>query len=491
MKTPVLIATPLRSFISAEESLSPHLRRLLVALAITAVEWSFDFACYAGGNVARGRNKLVATFLRSTARYIIFLDDDIEPSASDLCRLLDHRKHVVGALYTTREDDGRLVLNPYAEAMADDATGLLPIGEIGAGCKVYHRSVFEYLIKHEPSLAYRSDEDGNPEWGFFSMGVMEVDGKRRWLSEDYWLDQLCRKHRIPVYADTRTRVKHRDQKTKIAYPPGNNWPEIPQPYVPPVPPPIAEDFPLLRQPGRLVIALQFWEGDKANAMRLARFIAQLEPIERDDVIFCFFPRFDCEMDSETLDAVAAKFTVALISTHPHVPGYPASPNLMATGVMIDAAERSQPEWADVKAVLLLEADCVPLAANWINQLMDEWDRCAAAGKSILGSWRPQNGKHGHINGNLMFDPGLALIVNLKTCPKAEPWDVHFASAFAPHWMRTGLIANRYREILVTGEQLCTPECGTRAPLLVHGIKDESAWNYAQTLIPHECIHSDS
>ena len=456
MKTPVLIATPLREWTSPEESLSPHLRRLLTALARLNCEWSFDFACYAGGNVARGRNKLVAAALRSSVRYIIFLDDDIEPTPEDILCILSHRKHVVGGLYTTREEDGKFVLNVFREAKIDPKNGLLPIGEIGCGFKCYHRSVFEYLIKNEPALAYISDEDGNTEWGFFSMGVMEVDGKRRWLSEDYWLDQLCRKHGIPVYADTGARVKHRDQKTKIAYPPGNNWPEIPAPREPPTPPVLAEELPATVLPGTFLIIVQYWWGDQEHALRLFKFLRQLHP------------GFVKNIHMELIESEAGA-------------GYPEGPNLMATGIMSNMGNGN----TNIKAVLLLESDCVPLAADWIEQLSAEWDRASAAGKLILGSWRAEGGPFGHINGCMIFDPSLSKRVNLQPIPTKTPWDIHYAKAFSDHWARTGLIANRYKEVCVTEEQLRTPECGTRPPVLVHGVKDDSAWNIAQKLLQRE------
>ncbi len=448
MKTPVLIATPLRSWRSPQESLSPHLRQLLVELGKLDGIWSFDFATYAGGNVARGRNKIVAYALRCYYRYIIFIDDDIEPTTLDVIRLLSHKQHVVGALYTTREEKARLVLNPFKEAKVE-ANGLIAVGETGCGFKCYHRSVFEYLIKNEPSLAYVSDEDANPEWGFFSMGCVVVDGKSRWLSEDYWLDQLCRRHGITVYADTETRVIHRDQHSGIAYPVGE-WPAIPAPRVPPTPPPMAEDFPYTEKEGRFVMVLQYHEGDELKARNLARFIEQISP---DAMLVPFKSRGGL--------------------------GYPEGPNQTAFQAMSLGGDYG------AKAILLLEADCVPLAPDWIEQLSAEWDRARAAGKLVLGSWRPECGPLGHINGCMIFDPSLAKVVDLGTCPKDVAWDIHYAKAFSPYWARTGLIANRYKEICVTEEQLLTPECGSRSPVLVHGVKDDSAWNIAQKLLKRE------
>ncbi len=449
MKTPVLIATPLRSWRSPQESLSPHLRRLLVELAALDCPWEFDFSAYAGGNVARGRNKIVAYALRAAYRYILFIDDDIEPTVQDVLHLMAHKKHVCAGLYTTREEKGSYVMNIFQEAVIEEGTGLLPVGEIGCGFKCYHRSVFEFLITKEPALAYRSDEDGNPEWGFFSMGVREVDGKRRWLSEDYWLDQLCRQHGIEVFADTETRVLHRDQKTGIAYPVGV-WPEIPKPYIPPTPPPDAADYPFTFQDGKFAVVLQYWKGDRKRALKLWELLSTLNP------------------------------HAELHLKESHGEGYPHGPNRTAFEVIMDFRG-----FTEYSGVLLLEADCVPLDADWAFQLNHEWMRARAAGKLIMGSWRAQCGPVGHINGCMVFDPSLADVVEMLPVPKHEPWDIHYAEAFAPYWCRTGLIANRYKEICVTEEQLLTPECGSRPPVLVHGVKDDSAWNIAQKLLKRD------
>ena len=45
----------------------------------------------------------------------------------------------------------------------------------------------------------------------------------------------------------------------------------------------------------LAIALQFYPGDQAEALRLARFLADLEPEYRDDVLLIFAERFDVEL----------------------------------------------------------------------------------------------------------------------------------------------------------------------------------------------------
>lgn len=48
----------------------------------------------------------------------------------------------------------------------------------------------------------------------------------------------------------------------------------------------------------LAIVLQMWRGDARQAMRLARFIADLEPTRRSDVALVFARRFDLPLLSE-------------------------------------------------------------------------------------------------------------------------------------------------------------------------------------------------
>jgi hypothetical protein len=45
-----------------------------------------------------------------------------------------------------------------------------------------------------------------------------------------------------------------------------------------------------------LICLQYWDGDRDKAMRLARFLADLEPSKREDVDFAFFARADSSFD---------------------------------------------------------------------------------------------------------------------------------------------------------------------------------------------------
>ncbi len=122
-----------------------------------------------------------------------------------------------------------------------------------------------------------------------------------------------------------------------------------------------------------------------------------------------------------------------------------------------------------------------MTKDWLDQLSASWDRAAAAGKLIMGSWHPINIDHptlGHINGNLMFSPELAKKVTIPDVPDDKPWDTFLADVFQPYWCRTGLIKNLNRHRTASRDQLTKPECGTSPPVLVHGVRDNSAWDLA-------------
>ncbi len=149
----------------------------------------------------------------------------------------------------------------------------------------------------------------------------------------------------------------------------------------------------------MVLNLQFWEKDKAQAMALARLIADLEEKPRNDVTFLFSARFDCEHDEDTISYVAARFPVLRYTTQRKATGWPHGPNEM----MADSYEhlvllKRRKGMEHLSSVLFMEADCVPLHRDWINLIKKEYDGC---GKKVLGAWLMKGAdcQVEHVNGN--------------------------------------------------------------------------------------------
>jgi hypothetical protein len=55
--------------------------------------------------------------------------------------------------------------------------------------------------------------------------------------------------------------------------------------------------------------MQYWDGDRDKALRISRFIADLQDGHSDRFDFMFCPRFDSTLDPYTIRYVSRKFNV--------------------------------------------------------------------------------------------------------------------------------------------------------------------------------------
>jgi hypothetical protein len=164
----------------------------------------------------------------------------------------------------------------------------------------------------------------------------------------------------------------------------------------------------------LVLNVQFWPGDRDQAMQLARLIADLEPNYRDDVVFLFTARFDTAPDPETVEYVGQKFPVRLFTTTVRSTGWPVGCNQMMAESYQHCIQLARSGKIKASAVMFIEADAVPLCAGWLDKLIEEYRGC---GKQILGPWITSPCEH--VNGNC--------IISL------EFWKKHRAIFAPPAW----------------------------------------------------------
>lgn len=194
----------------------------------------------------------------------------------------------------------------------------------------------------------------------------------------------------------------------------------------------------------LILNIQFWAGDKDQAMALARLIADLEPAFRHDVIVMFTARFDCTHDESTIDYVSNKFQTIRYTTKRKATGWPNGPNQM----MACSYEKIVEEWKKgrlegAEAVMMVEADCVPLHKDWINMLAKEYRE---SGKRFLGAWLKKGDANcEHVNGNCIMS-----IDFWKKCrsifhpPSRGGWDATLAYAILPNAHPSKLIWSDYQ-----------------------------------------------
>ncbi len=229
---------------------------------------------------------------------------------------------------------------------------------------------------------------------------------------------------------------------------------------------------------RFILALQFFRDDRATAMRLARLLADIEPKFRDDIEFLFVARFDVDHDPETISYVAEKFTTNWITTHTKWMGWPAGCNGIAKD-LLEWVSASRPE---APGLLMIEPDCVPCTADWLTRIMDEWDAAVTAGAWQMGAWRPSGGEHGHVNGNCVIAPecagAMAGVITEHTA-----WDCLVAPWVKHRWRLTDLIRNHFESKEATLASFHDREHDEESdiPALLHGYKDDSAYEIARRL----------
>ncbi len=227
---------------------------------------------------------------------------------------------------------------------------------------------------------------------------------------------------------------------------------------------------------KILLALQFWEGDKAEAMKRARLIADLQPGHSDKADFLFVSRFDCTQDMGTVEQVSRKFNTHHVINRRRGEGWPHGCNELFFGTMdwvFSHAEAGR--IPDYKAILTFEADSCPLHPNWINDLSASWD----AAKTYVHGPLLENGvpgAGGHINGNCMMSGDMKFLKWLTRekggCTPVGGWDYLFYPEFkrwgakdAPgmkSWWRVPSINQETYDSLLA-QNVC----------FLHGCKDDS------------------
>jgi len=185
---------------------------------------------------------------------------------------------------------------------------------------------------------------------------------------------------------------------------------------------------------KILLALQFWGGDKIQAMRLARLIADLEPRMSDKADFLFISRFDCTHDTEAIEHVSRKFkTFTHVNRSRRETGWPAGCNGLWFGTLdhvyaLGESKRMPP----YKAVLTFESDGFPLRPDWISRLHEEWD-AANKKKPVCALGAMQTSPGLHINGNALFSGDKQFLYHvarkISGCAPHGGWDYILAPEF--------------------------------------------------------------
>ena len=190
--------------------------------------------------ITRGRNKLVAEFLKGDYTHLFFIDADISFAPDDFIRVLLFNKQIVSAPYPIKKDGkiedgdagmGWCVNFPLGKYdFKDNQDGFKICDYVGTGFMCIKKEVFETILKKYPQITYKSDVNvninnkkeshkGNTEYAFFDCGIQgqgileDKDNTKRYLSEDFYFCALWQQCGGEIWTDITSELKHIGIKT--------------------------------------------------------------------------------------------------------------------------------------------------------------------------------------------------------------------------------------------------------------------------------------
>lgn len=228
---------------------------------------------------------------------------------------------------------------------------------------------------------------------------------------------------------------------------------------------------------KLLIVLQYFDGDKEAMEDLALLIADLERVRNNQADILIFRRHDAgEFSIGVIEKLRDKFNKVHYerSRRRDAKGYPFGPNQMWSDLVTMMGQMRQ--WhQNYYAFLPLESDCVPTRPGWIGELVEEF-RIAKA-KNFAAVGHIHSNPIEHLNGVAIYDSHLWDIVPGNKLNGSDPqvaYDIYHRANLLPIAYNTPLIMMEYQRPTITADELFKPWKNGFEPAMFHGVKDGSA-----------------
>jgi hypothetical protein len=235
---------------------------------------------------------------------------------------------------------------------------------------------------------------------------------------------------------------------------------------------------------KILLLLQYWNGDRDMAMKLARIIADLQPNHCDLADFMFFSRFDTSHDLKTEQHVQRKFNIWSATNNRRSAGWPHGCNDLWFGAMDWVYSQQEAKRVpEYKAIFTFEADGVPLTTNWIAELHHAWDEQQQKKPTyVYGPLLKFPDEH--INGNALFSGDRKFIYWLARrqagCAPHQGWDYALKDKFRSWgWANCPIMQSYWRKETI-GEEEFQQEI-QKGTVYIHGIKDLSGMELCQKI----------
>jgi hypothetical protein len=228
---------------------------------------------------------------------------------------------------------------------------------------------------------------------------------------------------------------------------------------------------------KILLAIQFWAGDKAAALDLMDLLAHNEPKHSELADVLFVHRHDCPFKRDEMSVASRKFNCYSWRSRRAGVGWPAGCNdLWCSSVEWFATMRRSDKIPRYKAMFTLEADGVPMKRDWLSRMHAAWDAASAKGAKVAGHW--QNQPASHINGNLLLSGDMVflewLVRAIQGIPPQHGWDWWMARPFQKQGWANLLGMDNFYATPTMSHEWFTSLALDQQMFWVHGVKDDSA-----------------
>lgn len=237
---------------------------------------------------------------------------------------------------------------------------------------------------------------------------------------------------------------------------------------------------------KLLLALQYWEGDRVQAEKLARFICDLEPSHSDLADVLLVNRHDClPFPPEADQYISRKFNLWKYHAPRGNVGWPGGCNSLWINTMrwvqsmSDAARIPR-----YKAVFTFESDGCPVFRDWVLRMHRAWDLANEKGPvCVAGPIVQIPGEH--MNGNLMVGGSSAnmkwMIRTADSLKQNAGWDWALSPQFKKRgWANVPGMVSWYNTRGYTEAQFLKAQADQM--IWIHGVKDDSLMTHGRKLL---------
>ena len=240
---------------------------------------------------------------------------------------------------------------------------------------------------------------------------------------------------------------------------------------------------------KILIAIPYWAGDQKQASELLKLLSDIEDTHNEFADILLVARFDCKHNPNDIERISRRFNVHTMTSRRRETGWPAGCNGLFFG-MIEwfaggIASESIPNY---KAVLINEADTVPLTKNWVQTINAAWDD-ANKDKPVVIAGAMVGGAHfgrRHINGGCVMLSGQPDFRKWITGTAARfgaiaGWDWALAADFEKlGWANIPSMISMWQRPSMSLEE--AQGLALNGTVLVHGVKDYSLIKHARTML---------